>query len=487
MSAEVEFVTMSTSSRSRGRHAPLSQPVVAGMVVLCDIIAGALPPFVIYLVYLGSESARGIECSAVTALSVLLIVLGLHAAGLYRFPAILHPARHVRRLLGVSLFVFLVLVALAFSLKVSSDFSRIWAFASMLLATVMILALRFSIASTLTRFAKQGRVARTIVVYGAEVHGQRLIERIEALSEPWNKIVGVFDDRTSRVAPVVHGYPVLGNLAELIAWGRRHRPDEVLVALPWSAESRLSQVLEALAVLPANVRLCSEFMRPDLIGGRVNSQFGIPMLNAFEKPMAGWGRIWKRGFDTLLSALIILLAMPMFVVIAVLIRLESPGPILFRQPRYGFNNQLIEVFKFRTMEASAADALGVRLTERDDPRVTRVGTYLRRFSLDELPQLLNVLCGEMSLVGPRPHAIRTTAGTRQCDEVVAAYAVRHKVKPGITGWAQVSGWRGTMETEDHLIQRVEHDLYYVKNWSAWLDLKILFMTFWTVVAGRNSF
>ena len=455
--------------------------------MLSDALAACLPTVAVYAAYVGIDIDRNVEYAAVTVLATLLIVLAANAWGLYRFPVILHPGRHVRRLLTLCGIVFFGLIALAFALKVSTEFSRIWAFSSMLLTTVMIVLARFAIAASVRKFAKNGRLARRIVVYGAQSHGQRLIERINALREPWNVIVGVFDDRLSRVDSTVEGYPVLGNLAELVDWGRRNRPDEVLVALPWGAETRLTQVLETLAVLPANVRLCSEFMRLDLIGGRMNSQFGIPMLNAFEKPMEGWGRIWKRAFDTVVSFLIIVLAMPLFLVIAALIRLESRGPILFRQPRYGFNHELIQVFKFRTMHASDSDELGVRLTERNDPRVTRFGAFLRRYSLDELPQLLNVLRGEMSLVGPRPHAIRTTSGSRQCDEIVSQYAVRHKVKPGITGWAQVNGWRGTMETEDHLIQRLEHDLYYIKNWTPGLDLKILAMTMWTVIGGRNSF
>jgi lipopolysaccharide/colanic/teichoic acid biosynthesis glycosyltransferase len=161
--------------------------------------------------------------------------------------------------------------------------------------------------------------------------------------------------------------------------------------------------------------------------------------------------------------------------------------VLFRQRRYGFNYELIEVFKFRTMRQSEADPLGDRLTERHDPRVTRVGAILRRTSLDELPQLINVLRGQMSVIGPRPHAVRTTAGGRLCEEVVDHYAVRHKVKPGMTGWAQVNGWRGTMYDEEHLRERVAHDLYYIRNWSPWLDLQILARTAWTVLVGRNSY
>jgi len=176
-----------------------------------------------------------------------------------------------------------------------------------------------------------------------------------------------------------------------------------------------------------------------------------------------------------------------FLVLVALIKLDSCGPVLFKQKRYGFNNEVIDVFKFRSMKHEYADPDANRLTERNDPRVTRIGRFMRRTSLDELPQLINVLRGEMSIVGPRPHTPSTTAGGKMCEVVVDRYSRRHRVKPGITGWAQVNGYRGTMQDEEHLQKRVEHDLYYINNWSPWLDLKILALTLWIVIGGRNSY
>jgi Undecaprenyl-phosphate glucose phosphotransferase len=319
------------------------------------------------------------------------------------------------------------------------------------------------------------------------VQGQRLVRRVFELQEPWNQVVGVFDDRLSRIAGSVEGLPLLGNLDDLVAWGRTSRLDEVLIALPWGAEERIVHVLEKLSVLPANIRMSPEFHRMDLIQGRTSYQFGVPMLNAFEKPLDGWGRIWKRLCDLILSAAIIVISMPVIGVIAILIRIDSSGPVLFKQPRYGFNGKLIGVYKFRTMRVAATDVEGDQLTARNDPRITRFGAFLRRFSLDELPQLLNVMRGEMSLIGPRPHAVRTTAGGRRCDDVVAQYAVRYKVKPGITGWAQVNGWRGTMETEEQLVKRLEHDLYYINNWSVLFDVKIVLLTALSVLSHRDVY
>ncbi len=188
----------------------------------------------------------------------------------------------------------------------------------------------------------------------------------------------------------------------------------------------------------------------------------------------------------MLAALLLVLSMPVMGLIAACIKLDSPGPVFFRQQRYGFNNQLIDVIKFRTLCLEQQDDDADQLVIPGDPRVTRLGRFLRRTSLDELPQLLNVLKGDMSVVGPRPHALHASAGGRLYGEVVEKYAIRHKVKPGITGWAQINGWRGETDTEDKIRGRVEHDLYYIENWSLMLDLVIVLRTAWTVLKGDRA-
>jgi Undecaprenyl-phosphate glucose phosphotransferase len=472
---------------ARRTHAPLSQRVVEGITGAMDAAAAVLTGIVLHAILSKGPLFPQPQEFAAIGLYTLLLVLGLHVTGAYNFRAIVRPLHQLPTIAAVAVAVMFVLVTLAFALKISTSFSRLWTFSWLLSSIAAVLLVRVAMATMLRQLAAAGRIGRKIVIFGAGPQAERLIERIERLDEPWNRIVGVFDDRLSRTGTMVGRYPMLGNLNDLVTWGRRDRPDEVIVALPWGAEERLVTILKVLSVLPSNVRLCSEFQRMDLIHGRANSQFGVPMLSAFEKPLEGWSRIWKRLFDLFLSAIAMAICLPVLAIIALAIRIESPGPVLFRQKRFGFNNALIGVYKFRTMHAVASDALGERLTERNDPRVTKVGAFLRRFSLDELPQLLNVVHGQMSVVGPRPHAIRTTAGGRQCEEVLDQYAIRHKVKPGITGWAQVNGWRGTMEDEEHLIQRVAHDLYYINNWSPWLDLKILLRTIGVVIAGRNSY
>jgi Undecaprenyl-phosphate glucose phosphotransferase len=353
--------------------------------------------------------------------------------------------------------------------------------------TSAILCGRFVIAAFVSRWAKSGLLRRNILIYGAGEQGKRLLEYVSKRNEPWTHIVGVFDDRLSRTDPEVAGFPYLGDLRALVEYGNKNSVDEVVLTLPWSANTRILKILTLLAPLPVNVKLSPELAGFEMATRRTSREFGIPMLEILEKPLSGWKTAAKAVIDFTVGALFTLAALPLMLLIALCIKMESKGPVFFVQKRYGFKNQLIEILKFRTMYAEDSDYDATRLTERNDPRVTRVGAVLRRWSLDELPQLLNVMSGEMSVVGPRPHAVSAKAGGRLYEEVVDEYAVRHKVKPGITGWAQVNGWRGNTDTEQALIKRVEHDLYYIENWTITFDIKIIIMTAWSIINGKNSY
>jgi exopolysaccharide biosynthesis polyprenyl glycosylphosphotransferase len=211
------------------------------------------------------------------------------------------------------------------------------------------------------------------------------------------------------------------------------------------------------------------------------------MIDLYDKPIADWGTVAKWLFDKTLGILALAMFAPVMVAIAVAIKLDSRGPVLFRQKRYGFNNELIEICKFRSMYTDRCDANADRLVTKADDRVTRVGRFLRKTSLDELPQLLNVIKGELSLVGPRPHALSAKAADRLYGEVVAGYFARHKVKPGITGWAQINGWRGETDTPEKIQRRVDHDIYYIENWSVLLDLYILLCTPLSLLRAENAY
>ncbi|HVI52560.1 MAG TPA: undecaprenyl-phosphate glucose phosphotransferase [Candidatus Sulfotelmatobacter sp.] len=353
-----------------------------------------------------------------------------------------------------------------------------------------ICAVRVVTHSWLIGSARKGEITRNIAIVGAGPHGRRLLDALEKSRAPWTNFIGIYDDRTADrldgEESETASSELKGTVADLVSYARDNRVDEILVALPWGAENRLLDVLEQLKSIPANVRLAPDVIAFHFLDQGFAHLDGVPVYNVFRKPISDWAAILKRTEDLILGGLIMIPALPVMAVCALAIRLDSKGPILFKQNRYGYNNKLIGVYKFRSMYHEMRDESASKLTTKGDPRITRVGAFLRSTSLDELPQLFNVILGQMSLVGPRPHATQAKAGDRLYQEVVREYAVRHKVKPGITGWAQVNGWRGETDTEDKILHRVECDLYYMEHWTLLLDLEILLRTF-LVVAGKDVF
>jgi polysaccharide biosynthesis protein PslA len=300
-------------------------------------------------------------------------------------------------------------------------------------------------------------------------------------------IIGVFDDRLTRVPQSVGGYDVLGTTSDLLTFARQVPIDEIIVALPLMAEQRLKEIFDTLKMLPVDLRLSAEALTGAFPVLGVSHLADVPVLEIVERPLKHWSAVSKWVEDKLLAGLLFVLLAPAMGVIALLIRLDSPGPVFFVQERFGFNNRTVRIMKFRTMYVDQGDPSGAQRTLRNDPRVTRVGRILRAFSLDELPQLLNVLRGEMSLVGPRAHAVSMKAGDRLYYHAVKDYLHRHRVKPGITGWAQIHGLRGEIDTLDKARTRVAYDLEYIDRWSLWLDLKILLMSFRILLSRENAY
>lgn len=472
---------------SASHSASLSPSILSGLVALGDALIVFATGLVTYALYPGWSDAHSTVYSSTVVVITLLTVSGFHVAGLHAFEAITSPRRELKKIAAICAALVVGLVAVAFALKVSSYFSRLWVFAWFCTMLLGLSLVRLFWYGFLLQLARSERLTRNIAIVGAGEHGARLITLMQAQAAPWNQIIGLFDDRTSRVPTAIGPYRVLGNTDRLIEYGRGNRLDDILIALPWWAEKRLLEVVHKLRVLPVNIHLS-----PDLTGlrfsrSRYSKHMGISLLSVLQKPLDGWGWVLKATEDRLLASLLLLLAAPMMLVITVAIKLDSAGPVFFRQKRYGYNNKLIEIYKFRTMHHDRVDQHAETLVTRRDPRVTRVGAWLRRTSLDELPQLLNVLRGEMSMVGPRPHATRAKAAGRFYEEVVREYALRHRVKPGITGWAQVNGWRGETDTEESIRKRVEFDLQYIENWSLLLDVAILLRTLAVVLRGQNAY
>ncbi|WP_374310928.1 undecaprenyl-phosphate glucose phosphotransferase [Dongia sp.] len=339
----------------------------------------------------------------------------------------------------------------------------------------------------LSRLQAAGYLATNIVLFGADAIGQRLMRVVRDDYADSVQVRGIFDDRLQRVPLDLHGIPVRGGIDQLVDLVQNTPTiDKVLVALPMGAEDRILHLLARLRHLPVDVALVPEF-----IGVRVDKQVirdaHPPFLNLSRRPQSGLDRVVKRSFDMVAAAAALIVLSPLLLTSALAIKVSSPGPVFFRQPRMGFNNRKFNVLKFRSMYSDCADLEARQQTRRDDARITRVGALLRKTSIDELPQLINVLKGDMSLVGPRPHALGMQVGNRLCDEIVREYAVRHRMKPGITGWAQVHGLRGAVDVPEVLEARVHHDIFYIDNWSFIFDLRILLMTVIELVRPRNAF
>jgi Undecaprenyl-phosphate glucose phosphotransferase len=336
---------------------------------------------------------------------------------------------------------------------------------------------------------RAGRFDRRMAIVGGGEPANDIIRVLQAQPFSGIRIVGIFDDRDDERSPkIIGGYEKLGGVSDLVDYARTTPVDLVIFTLPITAENRLLQMLSKLWVLPIDIRLSAHSSKLRLRPRSYSYIGSVPVLDVFDKPIADWNLVLKWLFDKIVGTLLILLASPILLAAAIAVKLDSKGPILFRQKRYGFNNELIEVLKFRSMYVDQSDATASRLVTRGDPRVTRVGRFLRRSSIDELPQLFNVVFkGDLSLVGPRPHALQAKAENRLYDQVVDGYFARHRVKPGITGWAQINGWRGETDTEEKLQRRVEHDLHYIENWSVFLDAYILVVTPFALMKTENAY
>ena len=420
------------------------------------------------------------------AVTTLLTINIFQMAGIYAFPSLGNLYAQGSRLLTAWIGVIFLMLALAFVTKTIQDLSRIWIGVWLCYGFAGLVTARVLLKAQLLRWQRVGRLTRNVVVVGAGDHGRRMVEHLRRTDHSV-RLIGLFDDRRDRVPDYVAGYPVLGSVDDLLLFAGTQPIDQVVVALPGAAEERLLGCMKKLRSLAVDVRLC-----PDMIGFHlphrgVTHIAGVPLLNVFEKPLTGWDCVVKAVEDRVLAGLILVLIAPLMAGIAIAIKATSRGPVFFRQKRYGFNNEVIEVFKFRSMFVETADdgaGPAVAQATRNDRRVTPLGRILRRTSLDELPQFLNVLKGDMSIVGPRPHAV---AHNEQYARVIDEYLARHRVRPGITGWAQVNGLRGETETVEKMEKRVQHDLYYIENWSLAFDLRIILMTLLVGFTHPNAY
>ena len=408
--------------------------------------------------------------------------------GLYSIQSLLRPVETIARLASTWAVFFAVIGMAVFLMKSGEAYSRIWLSSWFLLGLSLMITSRITTAQLARHWNRNGQLSRHAVLVGGGKPAADLLAAIGNSETSDINVVGIFDDRDGARSPDNIGdLQKLGNVSELIDFVRQARIDMLLVTLPLAAEDRLLQILKRLWVLPVDIRL-SAYSQKFHYRPRAYSYIGnVPFLDVFDKPLGGWGGILKSIEDKVIAGLALILLSPLMLAVAIAVRLDSRGPILFKQNRFGFNNELIGVYKFRSMYHDMRDVDASKLVTKDDPRVTRVGRFIRKTSLDELPQIFNVLRGDLSLVGPRPHPTKAKAADQLYNDVVDGYFARHKVKPGITGWAQINGWRGETDTTEKLQRRVEHDLYYIENWSLAFDFYIMWRTPLALLKAENAY
>jgi Undecaprenyl-phosphate glucose phosphotransferase len=475
-----------TNQKVRPAYSPV---IITGIVRAADFLLLSLIGIALYLGYVVRiDGFSWSFIASILAMSATAVVC-FQAADIYDIQVFRSQLRQITRMSSSWSFVFLLFICVSFLVKLGDSVSRLWLVAFFLVGLAGLIAGRLLLRTMIRRWARDGRLERRTVIIGADMNGENLINALRAQEDSDIEILGVFDDRNdSRALDTCAGSPKLGKVDDVLEFARRTRLDLVLFALPISAETRILAMLKKLWVLPVDIRLSAHTnqlrFRP-----RAYSFLGaIPMLDVFEAPITDWDMVMKWLFDKVIGGFILLLTSPVMVLVALAIKLDSPGPVLFRQKRFGFNNERIEVLKFRSLFHDQADPMATKVVTKNDSRVTRVGRFIRKTSLDELPQLFNVVFkGNLSLVGPRPHAVQGKLQTRLFDEAVDGYFARHRVKPGITGWAQINGWRGEIDNEEKIQKRVEFDLYYIENWSVLLDLYILFKTPLALLKSENAY
>lgn len=454
--------------------------LIAGLLRLTDILLVMLVAYVLF--WFQNDTLRAPHYyHQIIVLAALLTANFTHVAGIYRPVALASTSLQVVRLAAAWSMVALAVLAFVFVTEIAEWLNPTWAMRWFFGVLACFTVTRVLIWERRRRMRRHGDLTIRIALVGARDLGRKVLEQLR--QDPYVQVVGVFDTLDPGET-TIEGVPYRGSVKDLVRLVRKERVDEIVIAMIDRSEEEVASVLAKLRDVPINTKFCAHTLRFNLPVRGYSTVGGLPLLHVFQRPLGAWGQVLKGMEDRVLGLILLIIALPVMAVIAVMVKLDSPGPVLFRQKRYGFNNNDITVFKFRSMRNDPNPDPSVPQAQRNDPRVTRIGAFLRKSSLDELPQLFNVLQGTMSLVGPRPHAV---AHNEHYAAVIDGYLGRHRVKPGITGWAQVNGYRGETDTPEKMRMRVQYDLYYIDNWSLSLDLKILLMTIFVGFVNRNAY
>jgi Undecaprenyl-phosphate glucose phosphotransferase len=473
------------------RRQTISQPVVCGLLRFWEaawVFASALLSayFFGYVLHPG-HVFEPMDFALVGLVAAFWSSATFSALGAYEFAKFSRVGWQTRCTLGGWAIMVLVFLSALFLTKTSAHYSRGWFVCWFTMGALGLVSGRLVIGGLITRWTETGKLRRRVAILGGGAEARRFIEECRASTRDDAEIIGIFDDRKTRIVEEVDGIKRLGDVEALIEGVRAERIDEIILALPGNAIDRINSLMTRIRMMPIEVKLWIDLPVRRIAVADIEYRDGVPVATLLERPVKHWGALSKRVADLILSTILLATLGWLSVIAAVVIKLESRGPVLFKQRRFGFNGRAFEIYKFRTMYARCTDLEAERLVTRCDVRVTRVGRFLRHLNLDELPQLINVIKGDMSLVGPRPHPVRAKAGGQLYPDAVEEYAARFRVKPGMTGWAQVNGWRGETDTVEKLQKRVEHDLFYIQNWSLGFDLWILFLTVVRGFTDKNAY
>jgi len=417
-------------------------------------------------------------------IGALLTLIVFSISGIYtswRGKRWLHQARIVAM---VWLTVVIIMILIAFLTKTSEIFSRQWMAAWTFMAWGCLLTFRLGFYKLLQAMRARGWNHKRIIIVGTGELARSVAKNIRESSWTGLDIVAFFDDDACAVTREIDGIDVKCGVSDLHRIVARNSINEVWLALPLKEEDRMKEILQNLRHSTVNIRFVPGIFGFRLFNHSITEVAGLPVIDLNTSPMVGVNRFIKELEDRVLALIILVVISPLLLLISLAVKLSSKGPVLFKQMRHGWDGKPIKVYKFRTMVVHEEHNGYVTQACKGDMRITPLGAFLRKTSLDELPQFFNVLQGRMSIVGPRPHAI---AHNDQYKDQIEAYMMRHKVKPGITGWAQINGWRGETDTLDKMKRRIEFDLYYIENWTLWLDLKIIFLSMFSGFVHRNAY
>ncbi|HET8690580.1 MAG TPA: undecaprenyl-phosphate glucose phosphotransferase [Steroidobacteraceae bacterium] len=458
--------------------------VLIGQLVLIQLL---VPPVVAFGTLFALTQLYGVEFD--TGFQVLSVLVAILSPTVMKRPQV-NALTVIPRWgsIAVSLIVrwlllIAILIGIGYATKTSSEFSRRVVLTWAAVTPIPLIFVSIAFNELVRRFMLAPSNVRVAVIAGYNDVSIALAERVRADPGLGIRVEGSFDDRSPERLGLPEGRGLLGGLSDLAGYVNTHKVDLIFIALPMRQVQRVVDLLDDLRDTTASIYFVPDIFVMDLIQSRTAEISGIPVVAMCETPFQGTPGLVKRAMDVGLSVAGLLALAPFLLVVALLIKLSSPGPVIFRQRRYGLDGQIIDVYKFRTMRV-IEDGPQVIQAKRDDPRVTPIGRFLRRYSIDELPQLFNVIGGSMSLVGPRPHAV---AHNEEYRGLIKGYMVRHKVLPGITGLAQINGCRGETSKLEDMKARIEYDLEYLRQWTPSLDLKILFKTAIQVLGDRKAY